>query len=226
MKFSVIKAGLMALLLGLLSACANNGVSTSSTGLASNDQVKELKQKRSGLQLEFSQLTQAWWQRAGQLAQTSSDLPLISNDANTLKQINRVLEQKNHELKQKIAQLDAKVSARKQGLLAGTRLALKLKYAGYKAAQQDKAQAVASNQIDLVQGETVFWSLYSKRGAPLPSMKVTLSEKNDLFIEGQLIAQLDANIETPAFITSVTLYGQQIYALGKLDMMLEPHITD
>ena len=99
-----------------------------------------------------------------------------------------------------------------------------MKYAGYKGVNQTKAQAVASSQVSLVQGESTTWSLQSKKGDALPIMRITLSETNQLFIEGQLIAQLETETPTPSFITSVTLYGKNIFAVGKIDMMLAPTI--
>ncbi|EAQ65769.1 hypothetical protein MED121_09393 [Marinomonas sp. MED121] len=226
MTFRLIKAGLSLLLIGLLSACANNPSQPASQNQPTYSEVDELKLKRSQLQFEFARLTELWWQRAGQLVETSSTLPLWSNDPETIIEINRVLVVKINQLKQYIAELDEKVMARKKGELAGGKLTLTLKYGGYKATNQDKALAVAKTSIKLVQGETQLWAMFTKTGQALPQMWVTLSDNNDLFIDGQLIAQLEKSKELPSFITSVTLYGNQIYAAGKLDMMLAPEFAE
>ncbi|OUR67059.1 hypothetical protein A9Q77_10695 [Marinomonas sp. 42_23_T18] len=225
MTIRVIKGVLSILLVVLVSACASNAKqNTSRSDVANLSEINLLKQQRSELQFQFSRLADEWWQRRGELTDTGSDFPLISNNPDTINEINRLLRQKNNELQQQLKVLDQQVEARKRGELAGNKLTLLLKYAGYKKSHQEKSQAVVASQIELMQGETRIWSLYSKKGVALPSIRVTLSETNHLFIAGQLIAQLDVNEETPSFITSVTLYGQQIYAVGQLDMMLAPTI--
>jgi len=225
MKIRLIKGVISILLVALVSACASNVKQKTSTESTANlSEINLLKQQRSELQFQFARLTDEWWQRSGELADTGSDLPLISNNPDTIREINRLLLQKNQVLRGKLKGLDQQVEARKKGELTGNKLTLLLQYAGYKKSRQEKSQAVAASQIELIQGETQLWQLYTKKGMSLPSMEVTLSETNHLFIAGQLIAQLDVNDETPSFITSVILYGQQIYALGQLDMMLAPTI--
>jgi len=225
MKIRLIKGVISILLVALVSACASNVKQKTSTESTANlSEINLLKQQRSELQFQFARLTDEWWQRSGELADTGSDLPLISNNPDTIREINRLLLQKNQVLRGKLKGLDQQVEARKRGELAGNKLTLMLQYAGYKKSHQEKSQAVAASQIELIQGETQLWQLYTKKGTALPSMEVTLSETNHLFIAGQLISQLDVNDETASFITSVILYGQQIYALGQLDMMLAPTI--
>ena len=222
MKYKFKKGVFTLLLAGLLSACASQG---NVQVKADQNSVEALQQTRSELQLTFSHLSELWWQRAGELSTGASDLPLISNDAATITEINRVLTSKNTELTQKLAQLNQKVELRKRDELEGTKLKLAIKYGGFKAKNQGKSQALATSHINLVQGETQLWRVVTKKGLVLPEMKVTLSEKNDLFIEGQLISQLQAGDYFPSFITSVTVYGQQIYAVGQLDMMLVPELS-
>ena len=225
MTIRIIKGVISLFLVVLVTACASNTKQkTSALNIDSQSEVTQLKQQRSQLQFQFASLADEWWQRQGELVDTGSDLPLISNNPATISEINQLLIQKNKDLKQKLITLNQQVEARKRGELAGNKLSLTLKYGGYKAVQQEKAQAVAPSNINLVQGETLLWTLYSKKGVALPSMRVTLSETNQLFIAGQLIAQLDVDYPTLSFITSVTLYGQQIYAAGQLDMMLAPTI--
>lgn len=225
MKISVLKGMIGILLVVLISACSSNAKqSAGALNAASQGDLEQLKAQRSQLQFQFSNLADEWWQRRGELFDSGSDLPLISNNPDTIREINRLLAQKNAELREKLTALNQTVASRKRGELAGNQLNLILKYAGYKAAHQEKAEAVVTSEIVLMQGETQIWQLYSKQGKALPSMRVTLSETNNLFIAGQLITQLDVNEETPSFITSVTLYGQDIYAKGQLDMMLAPTI--
>lgn len=221
-----IKGMLTLLVVFLLSACgANVKQETAQVNkVVQSDDILQLKQTRSQLQFELSSLSDEWWQRSGELDMTSSSLPLLSNNPETIGEINRELQQRVDALKMKIVALNNKVIARKRGELAGTQLTLRLKYAGYKGVNQTKAQAVASSQVSLVQGESTTWSLQSKKGDALPIMRITLSETNQLFIEGQLIAQLETETPTPSFITSVTLYGKNIFAVGKIDMMLAPTI--
>lgn len=225
MTIRVIKGVISILLVALVSACSSNAKQqTSDLNTGTQSEINLLKMQRSKLQSQFASLTDEWWQRRGELFDTGSDLPLISNNPDTINEINRLLTQKNNELRQKLETLNQKVESRKRGELAGNKLNLTLKYAGYKETHQEKAQAVVANQIELMQGETQLWQLYSKKGKALPSMRVTLSETNNLFIAGQLITQLEIDEETPSFITSVTLYGEDIYAKGQLDMMLAPTI--
>jgi|GEM_PF-2267387 len=227
MNTKLLKAGLGALLIILVTGCTSQvkPFQTQAKIEPPLDEVQLLKQKRSQLQFQFSRLTDEWWQRSGELASTQSELPLLSNNPDTIVEINRVLKNKNEALTKKLIALNQKVEARKRGDVEGIKLNLALKYAGYKAANAEKSKAVQPSQINLVQGETQLWQLYTKQGLVLPRVAVTLSEANQLFIENQLIAQLELDKPSSNFITSVTLYGQQIYAAGQLDMMLAPTIA-
>lgn len=227
MNIKLLKAGLGVLLIILVTGCAGQVKPPQAhTKIEPQlDELQRLKQQRSQLQYQFSRLTDEWWQRSGELASTQSELPLLSNNPDTINEINRVLKIKNDALVAKLVQLNKKVEARKVGELEGIKLNLSLKYAGYKAANANKSKAVQPSQINLVQGETLLWQLYTKQGLALPRVAVTLSETNQLFIENQLIAQLELDKPSSNFITSVTLYGQQIYAAGQLDMMLAPTIA-
>ena len=227
MNIKLIKAGFSALLIILVAGCTSQVKQPQTQAKVEPvlDELQRLKQQRSQLQFQFSRLTDEWWQRSGELASTQSELPLLSNNPDTISEINRVLKVKNDALVAKLILLNKKVEARKRGELEGVKLNLSLKYAGYKAVNSEKSKAVKASQINLVQGETMLWQLYTKQGFALPRVPVTLSEANQLFIENQLIAQLELDGPSSSFITSVTLYGQQIYAAGQLDMMLAPTIA-
>lgn len=227
MNIKLIKAGFSALLIILVTGCTSQVKQPQTQAKIEPvlDELQRLKQQRSQLQFQFSRLTDEWWQRSGELASTQSELPLLSNNPDTISEINRVLKVKNDALVAKLILLNKKVEARKRGELEGVKLNLSLKYAGYKAVNSEKSKAVKASQINLVQGETMLWQLYTKQGFALPRVPVTLSEANQLFIENQLIAQLELDGPSSSFITSVTLYGQQIYAAGQLDMMLAPTIA-
>ena len=70
----MIKGSVLCISVLLLTACATQEVTPSQpNSVTVEDEVKALKQPRSQLQFQFANLAAIWWQRQGELVDTSSN---------------------------------------------------------------------------------------------------------------------------------------------------------
>ncbi|TBR43801.1 hypothetical protein CBF23_003480 [Marinomonas agarivorans] len=229
----------------LLSACAVKQQSEHALVIA------QLSQERSALQLQYANLSNELWQRANILLDTNSAFPMKSNDAEMLRQIKQDLSYQINQAKTRLTVLNQHVSDIKTGKVRGAKITLELQK-GQWLKREKQPVALVPTQRTLVAGEKAIWELFahlqpsSTTGASatthsaisstvsssavsstasnaIPKIEVILSQKGQLYIDGQKVASIALDKTTELNLRDVAVFAQQPFALGHLNLILKTY---
>ncbi|WP_191602041.1 hypothetical protein [Marinomonas algicola] len=214
---TVFRGLILCVISSFFMGCSGNTQPTQSV-LKEKNQV-ELS--RSQLQIQLGKLADELWIRTGELIFTDSHLPLTSASQDTVQKIRDSLHQQIQVANEKIQAVNFRVAQRQQNKEAMSTLVIDLMNLDWNGVQPTFLQR--SNRLSIVQGESTRWNLENKEKKVI-SLKVTWSEKGELFIEGQAVLTVTSWIEPTPFVTSIRWFNGEVRSQGRLNLTLRPFL--
>jgi len=194
-----------------------------------------LTKKHSQLQLQFSQLTDEWWQRTDQLVNTQSSLSPNANNLIRLKEINQSLATEIDLLKTNLSHLNNKIITIKKRERAGVKITFTLEQGRWNDVSSINDRPLyqmlrTPDSFTIIAGEQIAWqpSLSNEytSTATLLDIKIILSEKGRLYIEDRKVADINIDSISPIQLTKIAVFNQQPFPVGYLNMTLIPNLID